>query len=166
MLHSLYSQISIVALVLICGLAVWKGAVAERAGAGLILATWAVTLVISSSAPRHHFPASGFLISDAILATGLLILALRYSSWWLGAAMLLQAAGLGLQAIYFTSERSDIGLADNELLAAKRLLVLGKNLASVAMLMVLLAATFATMLKRRRARLVGTAPLPPEVAHG
>jgi hypothetical protein len=151
MLHSLYAQLSIVALALCCGFALWKGALAERAGAALILATWIVTLIASESAPRHHFPAAGFLVSDAVLATGLLILALRFSSWWLGAAMLLQAAGLSLQAVFFASERSDIGLADNELLAAKRLLVLGKNLASVAMLLVLLAATLATIIKRRRA---------------
>jgi hypothetical protein len=150
MLYSLYSQVSIIALVLICGLAIRKGALAERMGAVMILATWIVTLVVSLAAPRHHFPASGFLVSDAILATGLLVLALRYSSWWLGAAMLLQAVGLSLQAIYFTYERADIGLAGNELLAAKRFLVLGKNLASLAMLLVLLAATIATIVKRRR----------------
>jgi hypothetical protein len=169
MLHSLYSQLSIVALVLICGLAIWKGAAAERAGASLILTTWLVTVMVVATAPRHHFPIAGFLISDAVLATGLLILALRYSSWWLGAAMLLQAIGLGLQAAYFAADRPEFDLSYRELLTAKQVLVLGKNLASCAMLLVLLAAMLATLIKRHRAAAplkTGAAPFPRQAAVG
>jgi hypothetical protein len=36
---------------------------------------------------------------DLALAVGLLVLAIRYSSMWLGAAMLLQSLGLGLHGL-------------------------------------------------------------------
>lgn len=145
MLHSLYTQISIVLLFLSCGFAIWKGQQAERAGAILILATWLVTLAGAFGA-QNQLPAVTFLVSDGILAGGLLILALRFSSWWMGAAMLLQAASLSFHAAYFAADKSDLNHA------SLYLYVLGKNLSSVAMLIVLASATVAGMLKRRRAR--------------
>ncbi|MDB5461164.1 MAG: hypothetical protein JWO72_2905 [Caulobacteraceae bacterium] len=145
MLHSFYSQVAIVALVVICGLALWKGAPAERAGASLILITWIITLVASVTTVRgNNLPAVVYLVSDAILAAGLLILAIRYSSWWLGAAMALQAVGLSLHAAYFAADKSEVSIVQQQLY------VLGKNLASVAMLLVLLAAVLAGVLQRRR----------------
>ncbi len=146
MAHFLYTQISIVALVVICGLAVWKGSTPVRMGGVLILATWIVTLIASFVAGEHHLAPIGFLISDAILAIGLLILAVRFSSWWMGAAMLLQAVGLSFHAAYFAADKAEISFALEDLY------VLGKNLASVAMLLVLLIATLAGMFKRDRAR--------------
>ena len=142
--HQLYAQLSLLALLATCGLAMWKGAMAERAGAAMILGTWLVTLIASANAPHNALPAMVFLISDAVLAVGLLLLAIRYSSWWLGAAMLLQAIGLGVNAVYFAADKSEIHLP------GMRLYVLGKNLASGAMLVVLLSATIASVIKRSR----------------
>ena len=147
MLHSLYTQIGLILLCLSCGLAIWKGQQAERYGAILILATWLITLAGSFGAERHHPPpAIVFLVSDGLLALGLLILALLYSSWWMGAAMLLQAVSLAFHAAFFAADQSD--LSHHTL----NLYVLGMDVASVTMLVVLLAATVAGMLKRRKAR--------------
>lgn len=138
------TQLSIIALVVICGLAVWKGSVPVRLGGILILATWAITLVAATVAGELQLAPIAFLVSDAILAGGLLLLAVRFSNWWMGAAMLLQAAGLSLHAAYFAADKAELS---HSLI---NLYVLGKNLASVAMLVVLLTATIAGMLKRGR----------------
>ncbi len=77
-------------------------------------------------------------------AGGLLLLAVRFSNWWMGAAMLLQAASLSFHAAFFAADRSE--LSHHSI----NLYVLGKNLASMAMLIVLLIATLVGMVKRRR----------------
>jgi hypothetical protein len=154
MIHQFYSQLAIIALAICCGLAIWKGGAAERTGALLILATWVVTTVITVASKSNLSP-TVFLISDAFLAAGLLILAVRFSNWWMGAAMLLQAIGLSLHAAYFAADQSEMGM---KLLRAY---VLGKNLASLGMLLVLLAATIMTMVKRsRRQGLAPSAAIP------
>jgi hypothetical protein len=158
MLHSLYAQLGIVALVLCCGLAIWKGAPAERAGAALVLVTWAATLIVSVSPGRQNIPAVAYLASDAVLAAGLLILAVRYSNWWIGAAMLLQAVGLSLHAAYFAADKSEISWA------AKKLYIQGMDVASGLMLLVILVATVTTMLKRDRVRASAKADPSPLAA--
>lgn len=144
MFQSLESQLSLVALFGCCGLALWKGGPAERGGALLIVATWLVTLA-ASALTRSYVPAIAFLASDAVLAAGLLILAVRYSSLWMGAAMLLQATGLSLHAAYFAAEKAELSRH------TLRLYIAGKNLASFAMLLVILAAGLAAWMKRNRA---------------
>jgi len=154
MLHSLYTQISIGLLALSCGFAIWKGQRAERIGGILILATWLVTLAGSIGADMSHPPpAIIFLISDAILAAGLLVLAVRYSSWWMGAAMLLQALSLSFHAAYFAADKSELSHT------TLNLYIRGMDGASVAMLVVLVAATIAGIHKRRRARSAARASL-------
>jgi hypothetical protein len=142
MFQSIYSQVAFAALVLSCGFAIWKGNDAVRAGGVLILATWFVTL-LASAITRSYVPAIAFLASDAVLAMGLLYLAIRYSNWWIGAAMLLQAIGLSLHAAYFAAEKTDLS---HHML---RLYVEGKNFASAAMLAIIIAATIASILRRR-----------------
>jgi hypothetical protein len=145
MVQSFYSQVALGLLVLSCGFAIWKGGIAERASALLILATWLFTL-LASSITRSYLPATAFLASDGMLAMGLLILAVRFSNLWLGAAMLLQAVALALHAGYFAAEKADLSyqiLWDY---------VAGKNLASVLMLVIIVFATVASIRKRARAR--------------
>lgn len=143
MQHAFYVQLSIIALVLCCGFALWKGAEAERAGALLIISAWLATLAVSAFI-QSYLSAMAFLVSDAVVAIGFLALSLRYSSWWMGAAMLVQAVGLGLHAAYFTADRTELDVRTLDLY------VLGKNLASVLMLVILLAATIASVVERRR----------------
>jgi hypothetical protein len=142
MFQSIYSEIALACLVLFCGFAIWKGSEPVRAGAVLIIATWAVTL-LASAVTRSYVPATAFLASDGIMAVGLLFLAVRYSNWWMGAAMLLQALSLALHAGYFAAERADLSKH------VLRNYVLGKNLASAGLLLIILAATIASILGRR-----------------
>lgn len=156
MFQSLYSQIGLAALLASSGFAIWKGGEAVRAGAILIVVTWFVTLA-ASAITRSYVPAIAFLASDGILAVGLLFLAVRYSSWWMGVAMLLQSVSLALHAGYFAAERAEL---------SSRLLrdyILGKNVASLAMLLVIFAATIASILHRRPSR-AGSAPAMPSRA--
>jgi hypothetical protein len=148
MFQSVYSQLSFVALIGCCGLALWKGGPAERGGGLLILATWLGT-ALSLAWARQYVAAGPFLLFDVILAAGLLVLAIRYSSLWVGAAMLLQAIGIGLHASYFAAEKAD--LSPHALV----LYVMGKNLASYAMLLVILVGTLASWRKRVRDREAG-----------
>ncbi len=144
MLHSLYSQIALACLVAFCGFAVWKGGPAERYGAMLVFATWLFS-ILGSLSPKE-LPAATYLISDAVLAAGLLVLAVRFSSWWIGAAMLLQALGLSFHAAYFAADKSDFD-------SAQRYYYLqAMDLLSAAMLFVILGATIASIRKRHRAR--------------
>jgi hypothetical protein len=154
MFQSIYSEIALVCLVLSCGFAIWKGTEAVRAGAILILAMWSLTL-LASAVTRSYVPAIAFLASDAVLAVGLLFLAVRYSNWWIGAAMMLQAIGLSLHAAYFAAEKADLS---HHVL---RLYIEGKNIASMAMLPIIVAATIASILRRRpRAAPARSASLP------
>jgi hypothetical protein len=147
MFHSIYTQLAVIALAICCGLALLKGGPAERAGAALISITW-VAVLAASAATQSYVPAIAFLASDAVLAVGLLILAIRYSSWWLGAAMLLQGVGLSLHAAHFAAVR------DEESISVLNLYILGKNLASMAVLLAILAGTLASW----RQRVVGPRP--------
>lgn len=157
MFQSLYSQVALAALLMICGFAIWKGSEALRAGAVLIVATWFVTLA-ASAITRSYVPAISFLASDGILAAGLLFLAVRYSNWWMGAAMLLQSLSLALHAGYFAAEQADLSAH------VLRQYILGKNLASLAMLLVLLAATVVTILRRRSRDAAAPTPAMPSRA--
>ncbi len=141
MFQSIYSQIALAALVLCCGFAIWKGSHAVRAGAILIVATWLVTLA-ASAFTRSYVPATAFLASDGIMALGLLFLAVRYSNWWMGAAMMLQALALALHAGYFAAEQAELSRH------VLRNYVLGKNLASAGLLLIILAATISNILRR------------------
>ena len=86
-----------------CLLAFLKGGPAERWGAGLILTfalLWETTFFLSSEAR-----AVAQLVGDGLTAAGLLIIALRYASLWLGGALLFQAAQFSLHSFYFVTHR-------------------------------------------------------------
>ena len=158
MFQSLESQLSFLALFVCCGLALWKGGPAERSGAILILVTWLGSTVIQAIAKAYILPIV-FLASDALLAAGLLLLAIRYSNLWMGAAMLLQAIGLSLHAAYFAADKSDLGPY------AVWLYVAGKNFASVAMLLVILSAAIVAWRKRSR-QVAASQAVGPASLHG
>jgi hypothetical protein len=163
MFQSVESQLSFVALFVCCGLALWKGGAPERGGAMMILVTWLGATLIQAVAKAYILPIL-FLVSDAVLAAGLLLLAIRFSSLWMGAAMLLQAIGLSLHAAYFAAEKSDLSRHTLWLYVA------GKNLASFAMLLVILAAGAVAWRKRSLraagSRTVEAPAFPGEAAPG
>lgn len=86
-----------------CLFAILKGGSAERAGALLVVICYAaIEAAVALSWP--HFPVFVAFVFDFILALGLLVIAFRYGSIWLGFAMLLQSANLCSQALAFTGD--------------------------------------------------------------
>jgi hypothetical protein len=87
----------------ICLFAFWKGERAERIAGGLILANLALSVagdfVFGRAMPLVQ------LVGDGVTALGLLALALRYASLWLGGAMLLYAVQFSLHSFYFVTNR-------------------------------------------------------------
>ena len=95
MLHAVSGPFGMIALALVCGLALAGGGAAERAGALLVALDWSV-LAIWPRLAGQPVPEMALLASDLVLATGFLVLALRYASLWLGMVMLLQAGAIAL----------------------------------------------------------------------
>jgi hypothetical protein len=84
--------------------AVWKGGVAERYAATLVvvgaLYAFGVGRLLGSD-----MRTLALLLGEFLLAMGFLVLAVRYASLWLGGAMLLQAVQFSLHAWYMLGER-------------------------------------------------------------
>jgi hypothetical protein len=98
-----YILLSLIILAM-CVFAFWKGGPAERAGAVVILALMILERVL------HVLPAAWWpilsLCGDGLTALGLLGVALRYASLWLGGAMLFYAAQFSLHSFYLVTGRS------------------------------------------------------------
>lgn len=96
------------AATLVCLLSLFRGSVAERWGAVLILV--AVYGTLAAQAFTHEdIPLLPVLSIDFILACGFLWLALKHSSLWLGLAMLSQAAEFGLHALALSDDSPSRG---------------------------------------------------------
>lgn len=123
---------------LVCALAWAKGSAAERWGAGIVLAGSIAAALIQILLPAKP-EAIALLFSEGLYSLAFLMLALRYTSPWLGAAMLLQALQFGLHAFYIVAERRHdltYGLVN--------------NLNSIGVLLCILFGIFATVRKRAR----------------
>ena len=96
-------------LIAVCAFAWLRGAAAERYGSLLIL-TLNVAGDIALALAFPHFPGLILASLDFLLAAGLLALAVRYSSVWLGVAMLLQSISLCSHAFVFEG----LGLGPNQ----------------------------------------------------
>lgn len=97
------------AATLICLLSLALGGFAERRGAVMILIAVYGTLA-AQTVTHESIPLVPLLAIDFILACGFLWLALKYSSLWLGLAMLAQAAELGLHAMFLSDESPGHGV--------------------------------------------------------
>jgi hypothetical protein len=84
----------------IVGLALWKGGPAERMGAGFIIGIIILGALVSLILPPQTHSVL-YLVEDGLTAVGLLAIALRYASLWLGGAMLVYALLFTLHAFYF-----------------------------------------------------------------
>ena len=137
----------------VCALAFLKGGPAERGGALLIAANWvAITvtqIVVGSETVSSRVVGLPSLIYDSLLAVGFLWLALRYSSLWLGAAMILQGVQLAIYASFLGS--SEIKL---------RTYAVALNVVSILVLLTILGGTISSWIQRRTAR-AGSAKLDP-----
>lgn len=88
----------------VCTFAMWKGGRPERLGGALLLAIAIIGAIIEYTM-QHPARGVAHLINDAVLAVGFLVVALRYASFWLGGAMILQAVQFSLHSYYFVTER-------------------------------------------------------------
>ncbi|MDB5458226.1 MAG: hypothetical protein JWP92_3811 [Caulobacter sp.] len=84
--------------------AIWKGDTAERLGAGLNFGLAIVGLLIHLLLPLS-WRGIGLLAADFALATGFLLLAMRYASIWLGVAMLFEATQFALHGYYLVADK-------------------------------------------------------------
>lgn len=91
-------------LALVTVFPLWKGGTAERFGAAINIAC-AVAAWGANSVWQGDDAASALLVIDFALAIGFLLLAVRYASFWLGAAMILQGIQFSLHAFYLVAER-------------------------------------------------------------
>lgn len=101
-------------MLLICALAWFKGDKPERAGALLLCAAWAGSFLLRGAlAPffdehDQNVRTVTRLSVDFLLAAGLLILAIRYSSLWLGAVLMIQGAEMTLHSMFLGPDRSSL----------------------------------------------------------
>ncbi|WP_419319944.1 hypothetical protein ACN2C7_03755 [Caulobacter sp. ErkDOM-E] len=126
-------------LVAILVVAFLKGGLAERFGALLVLISAAVAMAIHVLAPRDLQPTL-LLMDEAFLALGFLLLALRYTSVWLGGAMILQAVQFSLHAYYLVGE-----------LPRNRTYAIINNVDTIGVLACILVGTLLAWRKRTRA---------------
>ena len=96
--------------------------------------------MIGKGTPSLWLISAPLLSIDFLLSFGLLILALRYGSLWVGVAMLAQGAQLGLHALFIAQG------------GHHRLnFAIGSNVSSGVLLVALLAGTLASWRRRQRA---------------
>lgn len=143
--ESLPTQIGWLVTLVVLALAWFKGDRPEQYGATLKVLTSAAALA------AHHLlkqdTISGALLTvDGILAVGFLMLAIRYSSLWLGAAMLLQGGQFSLHAWYLVSG-----------LQRDRFYAIANNLVTVGILVCILVGTLIAWRRRSRAAAAHTA---------
>lgn len=141
MFQTLVTQVMLVVILGTCVFALWKGGPPERTGAlfnGMVCVGVTVFQALSHGA-FHNLP---YLVADGLLATGFLILALRYASLWLAAAMLVQALMFSIHATAL------IGLLPESNYYYYYAAI---NLLSYVVLVVIAVGTFGAWMRRRRA---------------
>ena len=84
--------------------ALWKGGPAERLGGAMVGANLILSIVGGQIMPQS-LETLFRLTLDGLTAVGLLIVAIRYASFWLGGVMLLYAAQFSLHAFYMVTAR-------------------------------------------------------------
>ena len=84
--------------------AIWKGGVAERYAATLVVVGALFAFAIGRLLD-DEWRTLALLGAEFLLAMGFLVLAVRFASLWLGGAMLLQAVQFSLHAWYMLGER-------------------------------------------------------------
>lgn len=129
----------------------WRiGGPAERWGA-LLNASAALAVIASQILTVSARPAVAFLAVDFTLATGFLVLALRYSNIWLGVAMLLQSAELTLNAVTLSAGRQPSALD-----------ALVTNLISLAVVATILGGAWANWRRAKRTLPSGAQAASPQ----
>jgi len=137
-----YTEAGVAVLAVTSAWTWWKGGPAERLGTLIYGIGW-----LGADAWRalsnQSVPVIPMFVSDIAMSLGFLYIAIRYSSLWVGAAMLLQAGNFYLHAA---------GLADPSRPRWHGMIIylLANNILSYLILLALASGTLATILKRQR----------------
>jgi hypothetical protein len=140
---NIYTEVGLLALFATGAFAWWKGGAPERFGA-LVFGVGTVGADIWRAASGQHVPVIPMFAADLMMSLGFLYIAIRYSSLWLGAAMMLQSGSFALHAA---------GLSDPSRPRWHGMIIylLANNVLSYLTLAALAGGTVATILKRRAA---------------
>lgn len=85
--------------------AVWKGTLAERIAAIVVLLNITAGLAVQKFVP--DFSGAFRFINDGLAATALLAVTVRYGAPWMGGVMLFYAAQFSLHSYYLVTGRSN-----------------------------------------------------------
>jgi hypothetical protein len=126
-------------LILGVSLLAWRlgGPVERQVAALVVIMSLAITLI--GVMPDRGMQKPAYFLVDGLFGAGLLILALRYTTAWLGVAVLLQAAQFSLHAYYLVA-----GKMYDDLYA------MVNNLVSLGVLLCLVAGCLLAWRKRKR----------------
>jgi len=120
-----------------------KGGPPERLGTAMIVVAW-VGSIVAHALTHGMFSYGWLMVFDGLLAVGFLIVAVRYSSLWLGGAMICQAISFGSYAFRLTDNARTVWRGQN-------VLIVVNNVISYLVLFILVGGTIATIQRRRRA---------------
>lgn len=97
--------LGLIALTLVIALfAFWKGGPAERLGGAMVGANLILSILSGLFLSPSLEPICRLTL-DGLTALGLLVIAVRFASFWLGGVMLLYAAQFSLHAFYLVTSR-------------------------------------------------------------
>lgn len=139
---NIYTLMGLAALLSTAAFAWWKGGPAERLGT-LILCVSAIGGDVARAFSGQLAPTVTMFVSDMFLSLGFLYIAIRYSSLWLGAAMIFQGCAFSFHATQ---------LDDSDLPRWHGMVIylLVHNILSYLVMLTLVGGTLATILKRRK----------------
>lgn len=146
-------------MLFVCLLSWFKGGPAERSGALLLFLTW-IGSDLARRAIAHwgvgdpeQAKATLSLLGDSLLALGLLVLAIRYSSLWLGSVLLIQGGTMTLHSVFMDKASTTL------------VYIYLANLFSYGFLLMMLAGALASWRHRSvRTRAAASAQRPPPIA--
>jgi nitrate reductase gamma subunit len=148
-ISSVYTLMGLAGLAVTCAFAWWKGGTPERLGTLMLAVSW-VGADLVRGLSGQMVPTVTLLISDILISAGFLYIAIRYSSLWLGAAMMFRAVGFAVHA-------AQLSATDAPRWNGWIIYLLINNVLSYLVLLTLAGGTLATMMRRRRQALAKVA---------
>jgi hypothetical protein len=139
---SVYTLLGLGGLAVTGAFAWWKGGRPERLGTLVLVATW-IGADVARALSGQMVPTITLLVTDALTSAAFLYIAIRYSSLWLGAAMMFRAIGFAMHA----TQLSD---SDAPRWHGWIIYLLINNILAYLVLLSLAGGTVATILRRRR----------------
>ncbi|QUD86616.1 hypothetical protein [Phenylobacterium montanum] len=153
-LSNVYTQFGLGLLTLTCAYAWWKGGRAEKLGMMVVAGCWIGSDLLRAIS-GELIPTVILFGADAAFSIGLLIIAIRYASVWVGMAMLLESMLFALHGIQLDD-------ADAPRWRGMVVYLLLNNMISYSVLLIFAGGTTANILKLRALR----KPRPAEPTAG